>query len=247
MGGIEGADGAPLSACELETSPAPPIIHPPAWTINHNTSSPTPMTLTPREAAFVSDSDVQLVQRAVDGGVGRKRTRTVRGRKTRVLGRPELRFFGALHGHEDTLTLAGRQKLYKAVQRPRGGKASLGVFVVDVEDVDRRIERRLAELNRIKSRVDDGGHGEPVVKGTAVPVHVVAALAEAGGVEAAMQAYPSLSKADTEAAVQYAVVYPKRGRPYPAKSLKRMLSELALPDEVFGTEPQGTGAREVAL
>ena len=100
------------------------------------------MTLTPREAAFVANSDVQLVQRAVDGGVVQKRTRTVQGRKTRVLGRSELRFFGALRGHEDTLTPAGRQKLYKAVQHPRGGKAVLGVFVVDVEDVDRQIERR---------------------------------------------------------------------------------------------------------
>ena len=205
------------------------------------------MTLTPREAAFVANSDVQLVQRAVDGGVVQKRTRTVRGRKTRVLGRSELRFFGALRGYEDTLTLAGRQKLYKAVQHPRGGKASLGVFVVDVEDVDRQIERRLAELNQIKARVESGEGGEPVLKGTDVPVHVVAALAEAGGVEEAARAYPSLSKAAVEAAVAYAEVYPKKGRPYPERSLKRMLGELALPDEVFGQAGDETGPREVSL
>ena len=205
------------------------------------------MTLTPREAAFVADSDVRLVQRAVDGGVVQKRTRTVRGRKTRVLGRSELRFFGALRGYEDTLTLAGRQKLYKAVQHPRGGKASLGVFVVDVEDVDRRIERRLAELDQIKSRVEADDGGEPVLKGTDVPVHVVAALAEAGGVEEAARAYPSLSKAAVEAAVAYAEVYPKKGRPYPARSLKRMLSELALPDEVFGQADDEISPREVTL
>lgn len=205
------------------------------------------MTLTPREAAFVTNSDVRLVQRAVDGGVVRKRTRTVRGRQTRVLGRPELRFFGALRGHEDTLTLAGRQKLYKAVQRPRGGKATLGVFVVDVEDVDRQIERRMAELDRIKSRVEEGESGEPVLKGTAVPVHVVAALAEADGVEGAARAYPSLSRADVEAAVAYAEVYPKKGRPYPKKSLKRMLRELALPDDVFGEPEEEKGPRVVRL
>ena len=205
------------------------------------------MTLTPREAAFVVDSDVQLVQRAVDGGVVQKRTRTVRGRKTRVLGRSELRFFGALRGYEDTLTLAGRQKLYKAVQHPRGGKASLGVFVVDVEDVDRRIERRLAELDQIKSRVEADDGGEPVLKGTDVPVHVVAALAEAGGLEEAARAYPSLSKAAVEAAVAYAEVYPKKGRPYPARSLKRMLSELALPDEVFGVPAEESGPRQIGL
>ena len=205
------------------------------------------MTLTPRETAFVANSDVQLVQRAVDGGVVRKRTRTVGGRKTRVLGRSELRFFEALRGSEHTLTLAGRQKLYEAIQHPRDGKASLGVFVVDIEDVDRRIERRLAELDRIKGcvEVDDGG--ETVLKGTDVPVHVVAALAEAGGVEEVARAYPSLSKAAVEAAVAYAEVYPKKGRPYPARSLKRMLSELALPDEVFGAGVGDGGQRAVGI
>ena len=204
------------------------------------------MTLTPREAAFVADSDMRIVQRAVDGGVVRRRTRTVRGRRMRVLGRPELRFFGALRGHEDTLTPTGRQKLYEAVRRPRDGKATVGPFVVDVERVDRRIERRLAELDRIKSRVEDGD-GDPVLKGTAVPVYVIAALADAGGVDEARHAYPSLSKADIEAAAQYAQVYPKKGRPYPAKSLKRMIRELALPDEVFSEPDEGIGPREVRL
>ena len=205
------------------------------------------MTLTPREAAFVADSDVQLVQRAVDGGVVRKRTRTVSGRKTRVLGRSELRFFRALRGHEDTLTPTGREKLYKAMQRPRDGKATMGPFVIDVEDVDRRIERRMAELDRIKSRVELDDDGEPVLKGTAVPVHLVAALAQAGGVEEASQAYPSLSRAAVEAAVAYAEVYPKRGRPYPKKSLKRMLTALALPSDVFIHAGEETGPRVVTL
>ena len=205
------------------------------------------MTLTPREAAFVADSDVRLVQRAVDGGVVRRRTRTVRGRKTRVLGRSELRFFGALRGHEDTLTPTGRQKLYEAIQHPRGGKATLGAFVVNVEDVDRLIERRMAELDRIRSRVEDGESGEPVLKGTTVPVHVVAALAEAGGTEEAARAYPSISRPDAETAVQYARVYPKKGRPYPTESLKKMVRELALPDEVFGVPDEEVGPREVRL
>lgn len=205
------------------------------------------MTLTPREAAFVAGSDLRLVQRAVDGGVVRKRTRRVRGRTTRVLGRSELRFFGALRGHEDALTPAGRQKLYEAVQRPRGGKATFGVFMVNVEDVDRRIEQRLAELDRIKSHVEDGAGGEPVLKGTDVPVHVVAALAEASGVAEAARAYPSLSRAAVEATVAYAEVYPKKGRPYPKKSLKRMLSELALPDDVFDSSGDEASPRVVRL
>ncbi len=78
-----------------------------------------------------------------------------------------------------------------------------------------------------------------------MPVHLVAALAESGDVAEAVRAYPSLSRATIEAAVAYAEVYPKKGRPYPKKSLKRMLSELALPDEVFGAPPEETGPRTI--
>ncbi len=69
--------------------------------------------------------------------------------------------------------------------------------------------------------------------GTDLPVHLVAALAEAGGASEAARAYPSLSRETIGVAVEYARMHPKSGQPYPAKSLKRMLSELALPDDVF--------------
>ena len=89
--------------------------------------------------------------------------------------------------------------------------------------------------------------GTVVLRGTSIPVHVVAALAEAGGLEAAERAYPSLSKTDVQTAVQYATVYPKKGRPYPKKSLKEMLGELALPDDVFGESDDEDGPRVVHL
>ncbi len=205
------------------------------------------MTLTPREAAFVADSTLLAVERAVDGGVVPNQTQTVAGRKTRVLGHSELRFFSTLRSQENALTLAGRRLLYEAVQHPQDGKATLGPFVVDVRKVDLEIERRFAELNQLKGRVEEGTDGDPVVKGTAVPVHVVAALATDGGVEAACRAYPSLPRTAIETAVAYAAVYPKRGRPYPARSMKQMLSELALPDEVFGEAAAESGPREVRL
>lgn len=81
--------------------------------------------------------------------------------------------------------------------------------------------------------VAESTDGVPVLLGTDIPVHLVATLAEAGGVGEAACAYPSLSHEAIGAAVQYARAHPRAGRPYPAKSLKRMLSELALPDAVF--------------
>lgn len=203
------------------------------------------MTWTPREAAFVSESDVKTVQRAVDGGVVGKQIRIMRGRKTRVLGRPDLLFFGVLRGQEEILTSTGRHKLYEAVQQVRGGKATFGAFEVDLQDVDRQLEQRLAELERIRSFVSESECGDPVLKGTDIPVHLVAALAKSMDVHEAIRAYPSLSQTTVETACAYATVYPKKGRPFPGSSLKRMLEELALPDEVFGESQEGSGLREV--
>lgn len=205
------------------------------------------LALTPNEAAFTVGRDVDAVQRAVDSGVVEKRTRTIRGRERRVFGRSELRFFKVVAGVEDDLTKKGRRKLYEAILHPRGQKVSVGPFEVDIADVDRQIEDRLADLQRIRGVAATGPEGTVVLRGTSIPVHVVAALAEAGGPEAAERAYPSLSKTDVETAVQYATVYPKKGRPYPKKSLKQMLGELALPDEVFGGSEGKTGPRVVRL
>ncbi len=194
------------------------------------------LALTPNEAAFTVGRDVDAVQRAVDSGVVEKRTRTIRGRERRVFGRSELRFFKVVAGVEDDLTKKGRRKLYEAILHPRGQKVSVGPFEVDIADVDRQIEDRLADLQRIRGVAATGPEGTVVLRGTSIPVHVVAALAEAGGLEAAERA-----------AVQYATVYPKKGRPYPKKSLKEMLGELALPDDVFGESDDEDGPRVVHL
>ena len=225
------------------------VIYPNPRTIY--TPNPPPLmslTLTPNEVAFTVGRDVDAVQRAVDSGVVDKRTRTVRGRTRRVFGRSELRFFQIAGEIEGALTPEGRRRLYEAVLRPRGRRVRIGPLEVDLAAVDRQIEDRLGELKRIRESVEPGPDGEPVLRGTRVPVHLVAALAEAGGLAEAARAYPSLSRAQVGAAVAYAEVYPKRGRPYPAKSLKRMLSELALPEEVFeGTALAGEGPRTVRL
>ena len=55
----------------------------------------------------------------------------------------------------------------------------------------------------------------------------VAALTAGQSVAEIIEDYPGLTPAQVEAAVEYAKVYPKPGRPLPPRSLKRMLSDLA--------------------
>jgi len=67
-----------------------------------------------------------------------------------------------------------------------------------------------------------------VIRGTTVPVHVVAGLAKGETVDEIMEDYPSLTRAQVETAIEYARAYPKKGRPYPARSFKRMVADLGL-------------------
>ncbi len=45
--------------------------------------------------------------------------------------------------------------------------------------------------------------------------------------EATLEDHPGVRRLQVEAAAEYARAYPKTGRPYPARSFKRMLGELA--------------------
>ena len=56
--------------------------------------------------------------------------------------------------------------------------------------------------------------GEPVFRGTRVPVHLIATLMEQGSTEAAiLKAYPRLTSEMIRLAPAYAQAYPLRGRP----------------------------------
>lgn len=56
--------------------------------------------------------------------------------------------------------------------------------------------------------------GEPVVRGTRIPVHALADLASQGAPpEELLEDYPALTAESLEAALLYARMYPRRGRP----------------------------------
>ena len=56
---------------------------------------------------------------------------------------------------------------------------------------------------------------------------MIAALARGQTVTEIIEDYPSLTPEQIDAAVEYAKVYPKTGRPLPTRSFKRMLSDMA--------------------
>jgi uncharacterized protein (DUF433 family) len=109
-----------------------------------------------------------------------------------------------------------------------------GTMVVDLTPSVAEVSERAAELVRLREAVEDGPNGEPLLRGTNVPVYRIAALVQAPregqpDTSEARKGFPSLSEEQITTAYSYSLAYPKKGRPYPAKSIKSMLDEIEFP------------------
>lgn len=189
-----------------------------------------PISLTLSEASYVVGRSSAVINKAVDRGVIRA-TLQRRGKSTlRRLGPAELRFLKLAGDLDKDFTPRGRRKLYEALRRlpTTSHRLALGPLELNLSDVDRQIQDRLRRLEEIRAAVDvGGGECDPVIRGTGVPVYVIAGLARGQTVEEILEDYPSLDREQVEGAVEYAKAYPKAGRPYPARSFKRMIGDLA--------------------
>ncbi len=191
--------------------------------------------LTVGEASYVVERSAAAINRAVDRGLieadrAPRPGKPNGGGVLRKLGTAELRYLLVEGDLEDDLTPAAWRRVYEALRGLPEGEHQVLVgprLALGLADVDARIAARLARLEAAKALVEEGG-AEPVLRGTdGVPAYLIAALATGQGVDATLEDYPGLSRAQVEASVEYARAYPKSGRPYPARSFKRMLGELA--------------------
>jgi uncharacterized protein (DUF433 family) len=187
------------------------------------------VSLTLNEAGYVVEQSNTAINRAVDRGVIKARLQRRGKTRLRKVGPAELRFLAIAGEVERKLTPAGRREVYEAMRRlPMDAHfLELGVMTFQLVDVDRRIAERLKRLQEIKTLIGEGANGEPTFRGLNAPVYEIAALTRGQTVAEIVEDYPGLTPAEVEAAVEYAQVYPKAGRPLPARSLKRMLSDMA--------------------
>lgn len=113
-----------------------------------------------------------------------------------------------------------RRRLFAAlVASPRKAVLLLdeGLVKVDLQEPRRDLAASLRALRRARSLVVTDPEilgGEPVFRGTRVPVHAIAAMLEQGSSEAEiLKAYPRISAEMIRLAPAYAQAYPIRGRP----------------------------------
>lgn len=175
--------------------------------------------LTANEAASVTRVPLKQVHRIIDAGLLRGRVETHRG--SRVIAGAGLVGLRLAWLTAEKLTPAARRRIVeKAIANDAATVADDEVVKVDLKPIAAEVRSGLNRLRKAKAMVTrdpDIFGGLPVFAGTRVLVHDVAdMLANGNTVEAIHAAYPQIAPDRIGLATDYALAYPRRGRP-PAK------------------------------
>jgi uncharacterized protein (DUF433 family) len=195
---------------------------------------------TPTEAAVLTRLSVKAVNNAID-----KRTiSTVSGRRaghaTRLLDLRALMSLTLEHRLADRFAPEMRRQVFDALATAPRNRVSLdgGFLTIDLREPRRELATSLRRLRRARALVisdPDILGGDPVFRGTRVPVHLIATLLGQGSTEAELlEAYPRLTAEMAQLAPIYASAYPLRGRPRsqpwhdqpPVRSTRRKLAAI---------------------
>ncbi len=180
--------------------------------------------LTTAQAAFVVGAPLDAFKKVVERAPIKPHLVRRGGRNIRQFGQAELVFLHAYDELKLALTPKSQSELYKAMQASlKRGPAKEVTFGKQRYDIGQHlafVERKLKELERLTAQVDASGK-EPVIRGTNIEAHRIAALLNGGAtVKDVLRDYPSLKEEQIVAAEVYADAHPKAGRPYPKQSAK---------------------------
>ena len=182
---------------------------------------------TPTEAAAVSGVGVKAVNNAIDKriiGVAHARPAAAGKSARRALTGDDvlrLKLWHEIGG--GILSPARRERLFAAIRSQptaRTVKAD-DLLIIDVGEARKQIADRARDLATAEAMVERKKSvmgGEPVFKGTRVPVRLVASmLADGAGEDEILEGYPALDRRQLALSRIWAAAHPRRGRP---KSLK---------------------------
>jgi uncharacterized protein (DUF433 family) len=195
---------------------------------------------TPTEAAVLTRLSVKAVNNAID----KKTVLTVAGSRaghaTRFL---DLRALVALTLERrlaDRFVPELRREVFDALAKAPRNMVSLegGLLKIDLKGPRRELSTSIRELRRARRLAMSDPEvmgGEPVFRGTRVPVHMIATLLAQGSTETdLLEGYPRLTAEMVRLAPIYAAAYPLRGRPraqpwrdqMPTRSSRRKLASI---------------------
>jgi uncharacterized protein (DUF433 family) len=178
-----------------------------------------PVLFTPSEAAVLTGLPLKAVNNAIDKKVVPAVADQRAGSATRLLDLRALTLLTLERRLSDRLAPALRREAFEALATVSGNTLSLekGLLKIDLREPRRELAAGLRVLRRARQQVvsdPDILGGDPVFRGTRIPVHPIASLLEQGAaVSDVRDAYPRLTAEMIEIAPFYAAAYPLRGRP----------------------------------
>jgi uncharacterized protein (DUF433 family) len=198
---------------------------------------------TTAEVAFLLREPIKAVKKALDEGpVEARLVHRPGARPVREIAWRDLLYLFAVRTLREELTPKARAEFYHALKLTpvdRVREVRFGRLTVAIDDLKAEVEKRARELAQLAKKVEFREDGEAILKGTRIEAHRIAALLAGGmSLEEVAEDYPSLSLDQIATAKAYAEAYPKSGRPYPPRTLKRTLKGAGLDalDEVLDKE-----------
>jgi uncharacterized protein (DUF433 family) len=177
--------------------------------------------VSPAEAAWLAG----VTRKTVDQAIDREEIQTVaaEGTSPRALGVGSLVYLRLRRDAGELLSSEAKRQLSRELERAEGGEipaeVELGPIRIDTKAAAEEVVERLAQYAAARRFVNIDPEirgGEPVITGTRVPVYMLAEMVRVGDArEEILKHYPSVTAEALDAAVLYARVNRRRGRPAP--------------------------------
>jgi uncharacterized protein (DUF433 family) len=171
---------------------------------------------TPTEAAVLTGLPLKAVNNAID----KNTVSAVAGEEgSRLLDARALVSLAIERRLTDRMAPEFRRQVFDALAAAPRNTVSLvgGLIKIDLREPRRELATSLRELRRARRLVVSDPEimsGDPVFRGTRVPVHMIAELVAKGSTSAELaESYPRLTAEMIRLAPIYAAAYPLRGRP----------------------------------
>jgi uncharacterized protein (DUF433 family) len=174
---------------------------------------------TPTEAAVLTRLPLKAVNNAIDKKTVPAVVRERAGQAVRLLDRQALLSLTLERRLADHFVPELRRRVFDALAASSSKVLSFdgGLLKIDLSEPRRELAASLRALQRARHLVVSDAEilgGDPVFRGTRVPVHLIAGVITEGAVEAdLLKSYPRLTAEMVQLAPIYAAAYPLRGRP----------------------------------
>ena len=174
---------------------------------------------TPTEAAVLTGLSLKAVNNAIDRNLVPTIVRPCAGDSIRLLDRRALLALALEQRLASGFFPELRRRVFEALAASSHKVLSLeeGLVKIDLREPRRELAASLRALRRARAVVVSDPQilgGDPVFRGTRVPVHSIATLMTQGSTESEiLRAYPRLTPEMIRLAPVYAQAYPLRGRP----------------------------------